>query len=75
MHMDLMNAQLGREYTVLRIDADDAELESFLFSLGCYAGESITVVSRLKSGCTVAIKDGRYHIDSNLASAIRVGEQ
>ena len=73
--MDLMNAQLGKEYKVLRIDAGDPELETFLFSLGCYAGESITVVSRLKSGCTVAIKDGRYHIDSNLAGAIGVEEQ
>ena len=75
MHMDLMHVQLGTEYRILHIDAGDGELESFLFSLGCYAGEHITVVSRLKSGCTVAIKDGRYHIDSNLASAIRVAEQ
>ena len=73
--MDLMNAQLGKEYRILCIDAGDPELEAFLFSLGCYAGESITVVSRLKSGCTVAIKDGRYHIDSNLAVAIGVEEQ
>ena len=75
MEMDLMNAQLGKEHKILHIDAHDPELEAFLFSLGCYTGKCITVVSRLKSGCTVAIKDGRYHIDSNLASAICVEAQ
>lgn len=74
MYMDLMNAQLGKEYRVLRIDADDPELEAFLFSLGCYSGEPITVVARRRGGCTVAIKDGRYNIDNQLAEAIAVSE-
>ena len=68
--MTLKNAELGREYLITRIDIGDEELEAFLFSLGCYAGEPITVISRRKGGCTVAIKDGRYHIDSRLAAAI-----
>ena len=54
------------------IDADDEELVDFLFSLGCYSGEPITVVSRVKGGCVVSIKDGRYNIDNALASAIIV---
>ena len=53
-----------------RIETDDEELDSFLFSLGCYAGEPITVISRRRGGCTVSIKDGRYNIDNQLASAI-----
>ena len=70
--MNLMNVELGREYIVRSLHTEDEELDAFLFSLGCYAGEPITVVSRRRGGCTVSIKDGRYHIDSQLAKAIEV---
>ena len=68
--MTLKEAQLGREYIVRCIETDDEELDAFLFSLGCYSGEPITVISRRRGGCTVAIKDGRYNIDDQLAEAI-----
>jgi len=68
--MNLMTAQEGKEYIIQRIETDDEELNSFLFSLGCYSGEPITVVARRKSSCTVSIKDGRYNIDNQLAEAI-----
>lgn len=68
--MTLLNAQLGKEYTVRAIETDDEELDSFLFSLGCYAGEPITVVSRRRGTCVVSIKDGRYTIGDELAEAI-----
>lgn len=68
--MTLTDAVLGEEYIIKEISTDDEELNAFLFSLGCYAGEAITVVSRKKSGCVVSIKDGRYNIDNQLASAI-----
>ena len=70
--MSLKEAALGREYIIREIHTEDAELDSFLLSLGCYSGEPITVISRRRGGCTVSIKDGRYHIDKHLASAIRV---
>ena len=70
--MNLVVAQEGKEYIIQRIETDDEELDSFLFSLGCYSGEPITVVSRRKGGCTVSIKDGRYNIDNQLAEAIIV---
>lgn len=70
--MTLKTAELGKEYLIQRIETKDDELDAFLFSLGCYNGEPITVISRRKGGCTVAIKDGRYHIDSKLADAILV---
>ncbi len=70
--MDLYTAKLGDELTVKRIETGDEELNSFLFSLGCYSGEPITVVSRRRSGCVIAIKDGRYSIDRPLAEAIKV---
>ena len=70
--MDLRNAEIGKEYLIQRIETEDEELNGFLFSLGCYSGEPITVVSRRRSGCTVAIKDGRYNIDNQLAAAIIV---
>ena len=68
--MNLTSAQEGKEYIIQDIQTDDEELNAFLFSLGCYSGEPITVVSRLKRGCIVSIKDGRYNIDNELASAI-----
>lgn len=70
--MDLTKAELGKEYIILDIDTDDEELNAFLFSLGCYTGEPITVVSRRRGGCTVSIKDGRYNIDNQLAEAILI---
>lgn len=68
--MNLKAAQLGKEYIVQSIDCDDEELKAFLFSLGCYSGEPITVVSRRMGGCVVSIKDARYNIDHQLAEAI-----
>ena len=70
--MDLTQVQMGQEYIISRIDTDDEELNAFLFSLGCYSGEPITVVAWRRGGCTVAIKDGRYNIDNQLAAAIVV---
>lgn len=70
--MNLFSAPLGNEYTVNKIETHDEELDNFLFSLGCYSGEPITVISRRKSGCVVSIKDGRYSIDPRLAQAISV---
>ena len=70
--MDLTQAQLGREYIIDAVETEDEELNAFLFSLGCYSGEPITVISRRRSSCTVSIKDGRYNIDRQLADAIRI---
>lgn len=70
--MTLLTVEEGREYIISRIETDDEELNSFLFSLGCYSGEPITVVTRRKHGCVVSIKDGRYSIDNDLANAILV---
>ena len=70
--MNLTEANVGQEYIVKDIVTDDEELNAFLFSLGCYSGEPITVVSRIKGGCVVSIKDARYNIDNELAAAIIV---
>ena len=70
--MTLLQAEEGKEYIIRSIETDDEELDAFLFSLGCYSGEPITVVSRRRGGCTVSIKDGRYNIDNQLAEAIIV---
>ena len=70
--MNLWNAEEGKEYFIKEILTDDEELNAFLFSLGCYAGEPITVIARRRGGCTVSIKDGRYNIDRHLAEAIIV---
>ena len=71
-HMDLNAVQEGKEYIIQRIETDDEELNAFLFSLGCYSGEPVTVVSRRRKTCVISVKDGRYSIDDQLASAIIV---
>ena len=70
--MTLRDAIEGKEYIIQQIDTDDEELDAFLFSLGCYSGEAITVVSHMKNSCVVSIKDGRYNIDHQLAQAIQI---
>lgn len=70
--MNLKTAEVGKEYIIRSIRTGDEELNAFLFSLGCYSGEPITVVSRRRNSCVVAIKDGRYNIDAQLAQAIEV---
>ena len=70
--VNLLNAEAGREYTVDRIETDDEELNAFLFSLGCYSGEPVTIIAKRKGGMTVSIKDGRYNIDNELGEAIIV---
>ena len=73
--MNLLEAEIGREYIIREIETDDEELNAFLFSLGCYSGEPITVVSRRRGSCVVSIKDGRYNIDNQLAGAIMIWAQ
>ena len=70
--MNLLQAVEGKEYIVSAVQTEDEELDSFLFSLGCFSGEPITVISHLKGGCVVSIKDGRYNIDNQLAAAIEI---
>ena len=70
--MNLREAIEGKEYIIQQINTDDEELNAFLFSLGCYSGETITVIAHRKGGCTVSIKDARYNIDTLLAEAITI---
>ena len=70
--MDLTQAQEGKEYIIREIVTEDEEMDAFLFSLGCYSGEPITVISHKKGGCVVAVKESRYSIDNQLAAAILI---
>ena len=70
--MKLSHAEEGMEYEITDIQTEDAEMKAFLFTLGCYSGERITVVSRKRNGLVVSIKDGRYNIDKNLSDVIEV---
>ena len=72
MTRSLLDAELGTEYTVAALCTEDEEMDAFLFSLGCYEGERITVVSRMKGSCVVSIKESRYNIDNQLAEAIKI---
>ncbi len=70
--MNLKDAVEGDEYIIKNLNTGDEELDAFLFSLGCYEGEPVTVVSHLKGGCVISVKDGRYNIDNQLAEAIEI---
>jgi len=70
--MNLVDANIGEEYIIKDIKTDDDELNAFLFSLGCYSGEPITVIDRKRKNCVIAVKDARYNIDNELASAISI---
>ncbi len=70
--MNLLNAELEKEYIIKDVSTDDEELNAFLFSLGCYSGEPITVISRRKGTCVVSIKDARYSLDNELAEVISI---
>lgn len=70
--MSLSEAREGEEYIVKGIITEDEELDAFLFSLGCYSGEPITVISHQKNGCVISVKDARYNIDTDLANAISI---
>ena len=70
--MDLKSAEIGQTYIIKDIQTDDEEMTAFLFRLGCYSGEPITVISQRKGGCVVSIKDGRYNIDNELAKSILI---
>ena len=72
--MTLRDAETGVEYIIRQIETDDEEMDAFLFSLGCYSGEPITVIAHRRGGCVVSVKDGRYNIDAQLAAAIIVSE-
>lgn len=69
---NLLEAEIGQTYTIKEINTDDEDMNAFLFRLGCYSGEPITVISKKKKSCIVVIKDGRYTIDNMLAEAIIV---
>ena len=70
--MSIRQAEIGKEYKIQNIVTDDEALNGFLFSLGCYSGEPITVVSRRRGTCVISIKDGRYCIDNQLAETIEI---
>ena len=72
--MNLLEAETGKTYTVCEINTDDDEMTAFLFRLGCYAGEPVTLISKKRKGCVVAVKDGRYSFDNQLAAAVLVEE-
>ncbi|MBP2028786.1 ferrous iron transport protein A [Acetoanaerobium pronyense] len=68
--MNLTQGKLNTKYIVKDIKTYDDELKDFLFTLGCYEGESITLISILAENYVITVKDARYSIDKDLAEAI-----
>lgn len=73
--MKLSQAENERDYIVRDILTDDEELKSFLFSLGCYSGEVVSVVTKKSHSLTISIKDARYNVDMDFADALEVEEK
>lgn len=67
---NLAKGKINTEYIIKEIDTNDEELKNFLFTLGCYEGELITVISILAENYIITVKDARYSIDKELAEAI-----
>ena len=74
-NMNINDAKIGETYIVEDIQTDDEDLKAFLFSLGCYSGEPITVIAHRRGGCTVSIKDGRYNIDDMISGSVVIRKQ
>lgn len=70
--MNLAEATVNKQYIIKYVETDDEELQGFLFTLGCYKGESITVISQLADNYIITVKDARYSIDRDLAEVIIV---
>ena len=70
--LDLLDAVPGVTYKIKEINTEDEDMNAFLFRLGCYTGEPVTLISKKKKNCIVVIKDGRYNLDNLLAEAIIV---
>ncbi len=70
--MNLAQVEYGKEYRVKEVAVQDEELKDFLFTLGCYVGEALVVISKISGNFVVSIRDGRYNIDRDLAEAILV---
>lgn len=70
--MNLAQGSVNTEYIIKEIRTNDEELKNFLFTLGCYEGEPITVISVLAENYVITVKDARYSIDKDLAEAILI---
>ena len=70
--MNLSQGEIGKEYEIVDITLDDEEVKEFLFTLGCFSGEKITIIDRQKQNLVISIKDARYNIDLELANFILV---
>lgn len=69
---NISHASTNTTYQIKEIRTNDQELKDFLLTLGCYRGETITVVSLLSESYVIIIKDARYNIDQELAKAILI---
>ncbi len=70
----LDKCQENKIYTIAKIETKDEEMKKFLFTLGCFEGEKISIISKLEQNFIITIKDARYSIDSDLAAVIQVVE-
>lgn len=71
--MQLSQATVGQTYKVNRIEGKE-KVQKFLFTLGCFEGEEITLISKLAGNYIVNIKDSRYALDEKMARTIILDE-
>ncbi len=69
---NLVEAAINVPYVIRDVNTPDLKMKEFLFTLGCYPGETVTVISVLAENYVINVKDARYSIDTELARAILV---
>lgn len=69
---NLAEGKMNVSYIIESIDTDNAEIKDFLFTLGCYEGEKVTIISKLAENYVISVKDSRYSIDKDLAKVIKI---
>ncbi|MGM0651531.1 MAG: FeoA family protein [Bacillota bacterium] len=71
-NLNLTEANINSPYVIKGVDTKDENMKEFLFTLGCYEGETITVLSLFPENYVINVKDSRYSIDEDLARAILI---
>jgi len=67
--MLLSKAKIGQTFNIKQVEGKE-KVKKFLFTLGCFEGEEITLISKLAGNYVVNIKDSRYALDENMAKSI-----
>ena len=70
--MLLTQANENTTHIISGIETEDEDMKAFLFSLGCYKGQEISLITKKKHSLVISLKEARYNIDTCLGEAIKI---